>query len=114
VAVLFSAAAEDIGSGMGEEFSRSMEGVLGVPGEGMWSSEYGASGPVEQHPATAPGPLGPDPVLDAYADRCFAGELKACDDLYYESPPMSDYEEYAVTCGGRVKQFTVVVCTGLE
>jgi hypothetical protein len=53
-------------------------------------------------------------VLDAYAGSCFDGELQACDDLFYESPPMSAYEEYGVTCGGRVKQFAVMSRTDLE
>jgi hypothetical protein len=114
VAVLFAASAQDIGRGMGAEFSQSVEGLLGVPAEGVWSSEYSGAGPVQEYPATAPGELGPDPVLDAYADGCFEGDLQACDDLLYESPPMSDYEEYAGTCGGRVKQFAVMSCTELE
>jgi hypothetical protein len=113
VAVLFTAAAQDIGSGMGEEFSQSMEGGLGLTSEDVWSSQYG-SGPVEEFPATPPGTLGPDPVLNAYATSCFGGEMQACDDLFYESPPMSKYEEYAVTCGGRVKQFAVMACTDLD
>lgn len=113
VAVLFSAAAENIGRGMGEEFSQSVGGA-GVPPEGMWSSEYATSGPIEEHPPIDPGPLGHDPVLDAYADNCFAGEMQACDDLFFESPPMSGYEEYGVTCGGRVKQFDVMACTDLD
>ena len=62
----------------------------------------------------APGELGPDPVLDEYAQECFAGELQACDDLYYESPPLSAYEEYGSTCGGRVKIYTVPYCTELD
>jgi hypothetical protein len=113
VAVLFTAAAQDIGTGIGEELSQSMGGGLGVMSEDVWSSQYG-SGPVEEFPATPPGTLGPDPVLDAYAAGCFDGEMQACDDLYYESPPMSKYEEYAVTCGGRVKQFAVMACTDLD
>jgi hypothetical protein len=113
VAVLFTAAAQDIGSGMGEEFSQSLEGGFGMMPEDVWSSQYG-SGPVEEFPATPPGTLGPDPVLSAYANSCFDGEMQACDDLYYESPPMSKYEEYAVTCGGRVKQFAVMACTDLD
>ncbi len=71
-------------------------------------------GPVEQFPATPPGDLGPDPVLDEYADACFAGDFQACDDLLYESPPLSEYEEYGGTCGGRVKPFDVATCTELE
>jgi hypothetical protein len=113
VAVLFTAAARDIGTGMGEEWSQSVGGGLGMTSEDAWSGQYG-SGPVEELPATSPGELGPDPVLDAYATSCFGGEMQACDDLYYESPPMSEYEEYAVTCGGRVKQFAVMACTELD
>jgi hypothetical protein len=30
----------------------------------------------------------PEPVLNASADSCFAGELQAGDDLSFESPPM--------------------------
>jgi hypothetical protein len=60
-----------------------------------------------------PGDLGPDPVLDTYAADCFAGDLQACDDLYYEAPPLSDYESYALTCGGRVKEYAVAACSEL-
>jgi hypothetical protein len=105
--VLFVSGAEDIGRGIGEEFALSIEADGGM-------SAYSGSGPVEEFPAVAPGTLGPDPVLDAYAASCFDGELVACDDLYFESPPMSDYEEYAGTCGGRVKLFAVMSCTELE
>jgi hypothetical protein len=105
--VLFVAGAQDIGRGMGEEFTRSMEDAMGLTGE--W-----VTGPVEEFAPTEPGSLGPDPVLDAYAAGCFAGGLQACDDLYYESPPLSPYEEYGATCGGRVKQYAVMSCTELE
>jgi hypothetical protein len=40
--------------------------------------------------------------------------LQACDDLMYASPPLSDHEEYAGSGGGRVEEFSVPVCTGLE
>jgi hypothetical protein len=69
---------------------------------------------VEEFPAVPPGDLGPDSVLDEYADACFAGDFQACDDLMYESPPLSEYEEYGATCGGRVKPYSVVTCTELE
>jgi hypothetical protein len=108
--VLFVVGAEDIGRGMGEEFSTSLEDTMGWMAEGG----VGTAGPVEEFPAVAPGVLGPDPVLNAYAASCFEGELGACDDLYYQAPPMSDYEEYAGTCGGRVKLFALVSCTDLE
>ena len=84
-----------------------------VPDMGVGMAEE-SLGPVEQFPAVAPGELGPDPVLDEYADACFAGDHQACDDLLYESPPLSEYEEYGSTCGGRVKPFEVASCTELE
>ena len=119
VSALYVAGADDMGREMGremgEEISRSMEDTVGGFMEGPWASGEGVpTGPVEQFPAVEPGPLGPDPVLDEYAGACFAGDLQACDDLYYESPPMSDYEEYAGTCGGRVKLWSVMYCTELE
>jgi hypothetical protein len=101
-----------IGAAMGEEVTASMEDAMDAfMGEGMYSEPVG---PVEQFPATEPGDLGPDPVLDDYADSCFDGDLQACDNLYYEAPPMSDYEEYAGTCGGRVKLYAVMSCIDLE
>jgi hypothetical protein len=94
------------------------------PGVGGWPAPTWApawdvhaaapSQPVKGHPTIAPGELGPDPVLDAYAQGRFGGDLQACDDLFFESPPMSAYEEYAATCGIRVTQFAVMVCTDLE
>jgi hypothetical protein len=62
-------------------------------------------------PATG---LGDDPGLDGYAQRCHDGLFSACDDLYELSPPMSDYEQYGMTCGGRVKPFDVYYCTDLQ
>jgi hypothetical protein len=58
--------------------------------------------------------LGDDPGLDGYATRCHDGLFSACDDLYELSPPMSDYEHYGMTCGGRVKPFDVYYCTELQ
>jgi hypothetical protein len=45
---------------------------------------------------------GDDPALDQLWDRCEAGELSACTELYYDSPWGSDYEEFGETCGQRV------------
>jgi hypothetical protein len=101
-----------IGAAMGEEVTASMEDAMDAfMGEETYPEPLG---PVEQFPATEPGDLGPDPVLDDYADSCFDGDLQACDNLYYEAPPMSDYEEYAGTCGGRVKLYAVMSCIDLE
>jgi hypothetical protein len=57
---------------------------------------------------------GPDPVLDAYAQACFEGDYQACDDLFFESPPLSDYEEYGGSCGGRIKANSVMACSELD
>ncbi len=100
--------------GTTEAMEQSMEDAMafaeeGIMGEGMEDP----MGPVEQFPPVEPGDLGPDPVLNTYAEDCFAGELQACDDLYYEAPPMSEYESYATTCGGRVKEYAVTACTEL-
>lgn len=64
-------------------------------------------------PPSAPAGLGDDPGLDGYAQRCHDGLLSACDDLYQLSEPMSGYEQYGLTCGGRVKPLEVDACTDL-
>ena len=72
------------------------------------------TGPIEQFDPVAPGDLGPDAALDTYADECFSGDLQSCDDLYFSAPPLSDYEEYGMTCGGRMKPFAAATCTELD
>jgi hypothetical protein len=130
VTALFISSAEDIGREIGEAIAptvedgiaegvsdgmtQAMEDAMAFAEEGMVGAPPGTAGPVEQFPPTAPEDLGPDDVLDAYAQSCFDGDLQACDDLYYEAPPMSDYETYGTTCGGRVKQYGVMSCTELE
>ena len=130
VAMLFVGSAEDIGreigsamapavrdgitEGIGEAVEQSMGDAMAFAEEGLGvEGREGATGPVEEYPPVEPEDLGPDPVLDAYAQDCFAGDLQACDDLYYEAPPMSEYESYGVTCGGRVKECAVMACTEL-
>lgn len=59
----------------------------------------------EPAPAPAPAPLPPvpsqpysygdDPVLDALWDRCDGGDSQACDDLFWDSPLNSEYEQFA-------------------
>ncbi len=44
---------------------------------------------------------GDDAELDALYDACAAGDGQACDDLYYQSPFGSEYEDFGNTCGGR-------------
>lgn len=53
---------------------------------------------------------GDDPVLDALWDQCEAGDGAACDDLYWDSPLGSDYEEFGDTCAGRGRPVGQVWC----
>ncbi len=114
VGVLVRGAADDAGRAAGEAMGESMGEALygGLPADPF--AVGGTLGAVEQSEPVPPGELGPDPVLDGYAQRCFDGDLQACDDLFTESPPLSDYEEYASSCGGRVKAWTVPLCTELD
>jgi hypothetical protein len=112
VTAVFVGSAVDIGRGLSEGMVSSMEEAYPMDGEYAWGG--GTSLP----PADIGEPLspvpGPDPVLTAYMQGCFEGDYQACDDLYFESPPMSAYEEYAATCGGRVKFGAVMYCTDLD
>ncbi len=114
VGVLVRGAAGDAGRAAGEAMGESMEEALygGVPADPY--AVGGTLGSVEQSEPVPPGDLGPYPVLDGYAQECFDGDLQSCDDLFTESPPLSDYEEYALSCGGRVKAWTVPLCTELD
>jgi hypothetical protein len=44
---------------------------------------------------------GDDPELDALWDACEGGDMQACDDLYFQSPVGSEYEDFGDTCGNR-------------
>jgi hypothetical protein len=63
--------------------------------------------PERPEPVAAPSPtlaytgLGDDPVLDHLAKQCSDGQMNPCDDLFDESFPGSDYEDFADTCAGR-------------
>jgi len=73
----------------------------------------GAAGPSTTAPADWRG-IGEDEGLDAYAERCFDGDMTACDELYSLSEPRSDYEYYGLTCGGRVQPRDVYACFELD
>ncbi|RBY79600.1 hypothetical protein DQ238_10450 [Geodermatophilus sp. TF02-6] len=116
-ALVLAGRAEDlgrgIGSGLGAELGQAVdEQVGGLLGPEGWSAD--PPGPAEQSEPVPPGTLGTDPALDGYARDCFAGDLDACDRLYLESAPFSEYERYGSTCGGRVKPYAVALCTELE
>ncbi len=75
------------------------------------SSPGGAEPSGDIPPATVPPTgLGEDPVLDAYAQDCFDGDMAACDSLFLESEVASTYEAYGETCAGRRPLRTDVFC----
>ena len=63
------------------------------------SDDTGTSGDA----GTDPQYYGDDPALDALWDSCEAGDGDACDDLYWEAPLDSEYEEFGSTCGYRTE-----------
>ena len=114
VTALFAAGAGHLSAAIADDVRGAVEdGMGGAMGGMLTDEEFYDAEPVEEFPPTEPGDLGPDPVLDAYAQGCFAGDFQACDDLFNTSPPLSRYEEYASTCGGRVKPYVLMTCTEL-
>ncbi len=106
--------ADEVGRGIGSALGESMTEQTGaLLGAGSLGGGYGY-GPVEQTDPVPPGTLGADVTLDGYAQECFAGDHDACDQLYLQSAPFSEYERYGSTCGGRVKPPTVASCTELD
>lgn len=59
---------------------------------------------------TPPTGLGTDATLDALAEECYAGDMEACDDLYFAADPGTPYREYGDTCAGRQPVGTGKVC----
>ena len=57
------------------------EGVSGLPGAGQSEEE----------------------LLEELYQACADGDDVACDDLYFEAPAGSDYQEFGDTCGGRAE-----------
>ena len=111
-ALVLTTAAGDVGRAIGEGLASPVTEDLGYHADPYATG--GIPGSVEQSDPVPPGELGSDTELDGYAQSCFTGDLQACDDLYMESPPLSAYEEYATTCGGRVKAFEVPFCADLD
>ncbi len=73
-----------------------------------FDSQFGSDPPIDDN---LPMSYGDDADLDALWDDCEAGDLSACDSLYYSSPLDSDYETFALSCGGTssVEQFGTCV-----
>ncbi len=61
---------------------------------------------VEQDPSgvTQPRKPGDDPKLDQLYAACQAGSGAACDQLFDAAPIGSEYEQFALTCGGRTQE----------
>jgi len=51
--------------------------------------------------SSSDGSYGSDSYLDSLWDNCSAGDFNACDDLFFDSPAGSEYEEFGDTCGYR-------------
>jgi hypothetical protein len=79
-----------------------------------------ALGAASQGPADVPDteagrqPLrhGQDPALDALWSSCAAGSGVACDELFDRSPIGSQYEKFALSCGGRTPQMSCAAVYG--
>ena len=63
-----------------------------------WSGMYDGGTPVEP-PGSDSDEY--DPAYADTADDCYGGDMRACDDLYVQSPVGSLYEWLGGTCGGR-------------
>lgn len=119
VTAVFVGTAKEIGQEMGEGIGAGMaDSMGGPPMDGVYAPDFGWDAGPSVAPEDIGEPVPPvpgaDPVLNTYAQGCFDGDYQACDDLYFESPPLSDYEEYGGTCGGRVKIMSVMACTDLD
>jgi hypothetical protein len=53
---------------------------------------------------TAPMKVGADPELDALHAACAEGAGEACDRLFDLAPLGSEYEDFALSCGGRTSE----------
>jgi hypothetical protein len=56
---------------------------------------------------------GDDPALDALWDACEGGDPEACDDLYADSPLGSEYEDFGFSCGNRVPEGEIEICSDI-
>ncbi len=90
-----------------EEFGDTCGGLQPAGSEALCDDTFAGSS------FAAPGTFGSDPVLDALYLDCSNGDLAACDDLYFESPPDSAYEAFADTCAGLQPAETGRLCADL-
>lgn len=74
----------------------------------IWEDDWGQGLPAPED--AAPNAYGDDASLDALHDACGAGDMVACDDLYWNSPYGSPYEQFATTCGDTETEPTFGGC----
>ncbi|WP_062135877.1 DUF4190 domain-containing protein [Demequina aestuarii] len=79
----------------------------GIAGASTFWDEIGTE-------VTSEATYGDDPFLDGLWDECEAGDMAACDDLYYESPVGSGYEDFGWECGGEGRGILDFDCAGKE
>lgn len=83
---------EDLGGGLADQ----QEDLSGLDPDDLGGFDPGQAGSA----------YGDDPVLDRLWDGCEQGDGAACDELYLTSPLGSEYESFALTCGGRAAEDT--------
>ena len=99
----------------GSLLAAAVMAIIAVGGFRIGSTDFAdAVAPPSVSPPADWAVIGDDEGLDAYAERCHDGQLDACDELYHLSEDGSDYEYYALTCGGRVQPRDVVRCVDLD
>lgn len=54
--------------------------------------------------------LGDDSVLDGLAGECYAGDMAACDELFFAAEVGTAYLAYGDTCAGRQPEHTTLPC----
>jgi hypothetical protein len=108
MAGLFGGVFSELGEAFGEElgdtdgledFESQMEELAGELEEEF--GDLGESFGQFDQSGDEPQAYGDDPELDALYDACAGGDGQACDDLYFQSPFGSEYEEFGNTCGDR-------------
>jgi hypothetical protein len=94
---------EDFGNTCGDRFPDGAGGSCEEElGEGTTSDTV--------EPTEIPFALGDDPELDELATGCADGDLGDCDDLYFQAPIDSNYEDFGKTCGTRAPEATGGTC----
>lgn len=75
--------------------------ILGGAGGAIWWLLLGGPGGVGEDSQAGQGTYGSNVALDDLWDRCKAGVLADCDELYFASPSGSEYERFGASCGNR-------------